>query len=69
MEVIMIDWQPIETFHKLKKRPTYAAFYFPETESGRTVLPPMVQMTFNRGLRVCTHWLPLPAPPAAEEPS
>jgi hypothetical protein len=57
-----MEWQPIETYDALKNRPKYAVFYF-EAMAGRMGLEPTIEMSRRFGIRVCTHWMPLPEPP------
>lgn len=64
----MMEWQPIETYDKmpLKKRPKLAAFYFKKSDESRlrqNWLAGTVQMSRSFGVRICTHWMPLPPPP------
>jgi hypothetical protein len=60
-----MTWQPIETYDALpqRKRPKFAAFYYPAEMAGRTQLSKTVQFERNFGRRTCTHWTPLPEPP------
>jgi hypothetical protein len=59
-----MNWQPIETYDALKKKPKLAAFYFVAEGTVRGRSGPRlfftVQLTRNFGSRVCTHWCPLP---------
>lgn len=58
-----MNWQPIETYDALKKKPAHAVFLF-RAEVGRTMtLDRTIHPQRNFGLRVCTHWLELPSPP------
>jgi hypothetical protein len=64
-----MEWQPIETYDKLKKKPALAVFWFagtPPSRGGRGeyCLSPCAQLSRSMGSRVCTHWMPLPAPPS-----
>jgi hypothetical protein len=59
-----MNWQPIETYDAMKKKPERAVFYFSAklSERGKAGigLRATVQLTRSFGLRVCTHWCPLP---------
>jgi hypothetical protein len=63
-----MNWQPIETYDAMKKKPKLAAFYFKgegtlrKATRGRTPfkLEPAVALSRVFGLRTCTHWCPLP---------
>lgn len=60
-----MDWQPIDTF-KGRRRGQFAAFYFPEANTGRLVLGHLVSTGGPvYGKRRATHWLPLPKAPDA----
>lgn len=64
-----MEWLPIESYDKLKKKPKHAAFWFEGTppargQSGKYGLSPCVALTRFYGSRVCTHWTPLPNDPA-----
>jgi hypothetical protein len=59
-----MNWQPIETYDALKKKPKLAAFYFAAEGtmrgSNRPKWSATVQFTRVYGFRICTHWCPLP---------
>ena len=57
-----MEWQPIETYDKLKVKPRYAVFYF-EATGGRNPRDETMQFTRSYGSRNCTHWINLPNPP------
>lgn len=63
-----MEWQPIETYDTLpnKERPERAVFYFermPPTRPGNPNWPGIMRMERSVGVRNCTYWMPLPAPP------
>ena len=62
----MSDWQPIEIYDKLKRKPKLAVFRFAPVPPARLGLDETYEMARRYGNRVCTHWMslqPLPAPP------
>jgi hypothetical protein len=64
-----MNWQPIETYDALKKKPKHAMFLFRrESRGGRGdfVLEQTIQPARIYGLRVCTHWIELPPPPSEQ---
>lgn len=64
----MNEWQPIETYDALKKKPAFAVFYVKELSDGRRhdlALPACVITTRHFGVRQITHWMPLHEPTTA----
>lgn len=61
----MSQWQPIDTYDALKKKPKHAVFYFKAEcdDRGRNRLIPIIELSRTYGYRTCTHWMPLPEPP------
>lgn len=60
-----MEWQPIEAYDKMEKKPKRAAFFFIGTpplrgSKGLYSLAPTIQTSRHMGHRECTHWLPLP---------
>ena len=62
----MSEWQPIETYDALKKRPEFAVFWFQKDIGSRFVLPATTNLSRSMGRRICTHWMPTPKAPDAE---
>lgn len=67
-----MQWLPIETYDKLKKKPKYAVFFVAATEPTNayhphTALAAMVSTDRHRGSRTITHWMPLPDAPVTGE--
>jgi hypothetical protein len=63
------QWQPIETYDALKKKPKFAVFYVPATEPtrhGNYQLSELVSTTRCFGNRDVTYWQPLGEPPREE---
>jgi hypothetical protein len=60
-----MEWQPIETYRVLKKKPKSAVFFYKAEcdEKGRNRLSEMLEFTPTYGYRTCTHWMPLPPAP------
>lgn len=63
-----MNWQPIETFDALKRKPAHAVFYFKGTPPhrgnlGKYGLYPTIQLTRNFGVRECVFWVELPPLP------
>lgn len=61
-----MEWQPIETYDKLKKKPKYAVFRVKEKiveERPYAGLPELVVTERRFGSRIITHWLEIPLPP------
>ena len=61
-----MDWQPIETYDALKKKPPLAVFWFEATQPNRPGghhLYAIANLSRVMGSRICTHWTPLPDPP------
>jgi len=59
----MSEWQPIETYDAMKKKPSWAVFYVELCKSGRNYLNPMLSTNRYFGQRNVTHWMLLPEPP------
>jgi len=62
-----MNWLPIETYDKLKKKPRYAVFWVaakpPNNEyQPQTALREMVCLERHFGSRDVTHWMPLEEP-------
>jgi hypothetical protein len=66
----MSEWQPIETYDKLKRKPKLAVFWFAEevhkTRSDLN-LKGMARLERRAGFRTCILWMPLPEPPKEPE--
>ena len=60
-----MNWQSIETYDALKKKPKYAVFLFKAEgdDKRRNQLRQTIEFTRTFGYRTCTHWMPLPEPP------
>ena len=61
-----MEWQPIETYDKLKKKPKRAVFFVKAfTNEGRSYASLAATVVTERyfGQRTVTHWLPLPNDP------
>jgi len=60
----MNEWQPIETYDKLKKKPRFAVFFFRANDAERhqNCLPEMMDVERYRGSRIATHWKKLETP-------
>lgn len=59
-----MEWQPIETYDALKKKPDHAVFWFEEVEHERKYasLPATARTERDMGRRVCTHWFKFDPP-------
>ena len=61
-----MEWQKIEIYDKLKKKPKLAVFWFEELKPQWTYgisLAACLNTSRTMGSRVCTHWIPLPEEP------
>lgn len=58
----MNNWQPIETYDKLKRKPQLAVFRFAPIPNERICMDEVFRMESRYGHRICTHWMPF-APP------
>jgi hypothetical protein len=58
-----MNWQPIETYDALNKKPEWAIFYFTERKSRDWVLRERIEQHRFFGDRTCTYWMELPEPP------
>lgn len=59
------EWQPIETYDALKKKPKYAVFWFKAVINERRnelTLPATAKIDRCMGRRVCTHWFEFEEP-------
>ena len=60
----MSDWQPIETYDKLTRKPKLAVFRFASVANSRNEMDEVYQLRRTYGFRTCTHWMPfIPATP------
>lgn len=59
-----MEWQPIETYDKLKKKPKFAIFFVEEAIGDRsyTWQDAMIITTRNCGSRTIKLWMPIEAP-------
>ena len=61
------NWQPIETYDALKKKPRFAVFYVEATTAGRGYLSEMIVTERLFGYRTITHWVALPDLPSNKQ--
>lgn len=61
---MIMEWQPIETYDALKKKPEFAIFFVQEHKGERsyTGLSATVSTERRFGSRVVSHWMPIEAP-------
>ena len=59
----MNEWQPIETYDKLKTKPKFAVFYVDENKDQRNYRGPGVVTVRYYGSRTISHWCELPDTP------
>ena len=60
------QWQPIETYDKLKRKPKLSVFWFKELKplwSNGIGLNACASLDRIMGSRTCVLWIPLPEPP------
>ena len=60
------QWQPIETYDKLKRKPKLSVFWFKEFKplwSNGIGLNAFASLDRIMGSRTCVLWMPLPEPP------
>ena len=59
-----MNWQPIETYDAMKKKPKLCVFWFKDMPQGKNyTLPAIAVLDRHFGSRVCVHWIELPEPP------
>jgi Protein of unknown function (DUF551) len=61
-----MEWQPIETYDALSKKPSMAVFFVqgnPPKERQKVGFGPLVVTSRTFGFRKVTHWMPIPKAP------
>lgn len=61
-----MQWEPIERFDAMKRKPKNVVFFVESMKSGKSNLPAMIVTERRFGWRVVTHYFVLPEPPEGE---
>lgn len=55
-----MQWEPIEKYDAMKRKPKHAVFFVESMMSGKSELPAMIVTERRFGWRVVTHYFVLP---------